>query len=443
MTGGTGISCTGGTYTKLYWRSLSGDALGESDGSGSTTNAAYTEYVFFAGRRVASRSGTGALFYFFADQLGSTRIVTTGNGPGQTPGQLCYDQDYTPYGQEVFTTAQMSRLQTTACPPSYKFTGHERDPETTSGANDTGLDYAFARYYSSRLGRFLSIDPLGGSIGSLQSHNAYAYTGNNPLNHIDPSGMVDCHPEEGCWPLFFGPNNPANGLDFNDITNGALNESDQEIARDIRAQNRFAFTAVAPFFQAWADFLKSIDEENMRLSTPPGGDPPSMTIIIDCSGDGYMSWECIPRGAYAGLLMPGWSPYFSDSDAKLRYLARAIYGRAGAVGDWRFIAGFYGLSIAGASLLNPSALYEAGSGMYTDLGANFATWQTGGLFGSMDAGFAEAFDILANSAPTAFSITGTGAGAFIGVLVSYLFDPPSYSPPWKGAPFVYPSRGRR
>src|SRR5206468_285658 len=54
------------------------------------------------------------------------------------------------------------------------------------------FDYAFARYYSSRLGRFLSTDPLGGSIGSLQSHNAYAYTRNNPLNAIDPSGMNDC-----------------------------------------------------------------------------------------------------------------------------------------------------------------------------------------------------------------------------------------------------------
>jgi hypothetical protein len=29
------------------------------------------------------------------------------------------------------------------------------------------------RYYSSRLGRFLSTDALGGSVGSLQSHNAY------------------------------------------------------------------------------------------------------------------------------------------------------------------------------------------------------------------------------------------------------------------------------
>src|SRR5207245_4339363 len=67
--------------------------------------------------------------------------------------------------------------------------------------SETGLDYAFARYYSSRLGRFLSTDPLGGAIGSLQSHNAYAYTRNNPLNAIDPSGLGDCPDLKiGCMP---------------------------------------------------------------------------------------------------------------------------------------------------------------------------------------------------------------------------------------------------
>jgi RHS repeat-associated protein len=79
------------------------------------------------------------------------------------------------------------RLQATACPPNYRFTGYEYDSET-------GLNYAFARYYSSRLGRFLSADPHHGSIGILQSHNAYAYVVNNPLNAVDPSGLDTCGP---------------------------------------------------------------------------------------------------------------------------------------------------------------------------------------------------------------------------------------------------------
>jgi RHS repeat-associated protein len=176
---GANSDCTGGTFIKLYWRSISGDALAGTDNTGSVTNAAYNEYVFFSGRRIASRNGTGTIFYYFADQIGTIRTITTGNGTGQTPGQLCYDADFTPYGLELPHT---ERLQTTACPPSYKFTGYERDSET-------GLDYAFARYYSSSLNRFYSTDPLGGSIGSLQSHNGYAYVLNNPSNFIDPTGM--------------------------------------------------------------------------------------------------------------------------------------------------------------------------------------------------------------------------------------------------------------
>jgi len=179
---GANSDCTGGTFMKLYWRSTSGDALAETDSTGSTTNVAYNEYVFFSGRRIASRDGTGTIFYYFADQVGSTRTITTGNGTGQTPGQLCYDADFTPYGLEIQHT---EHLQTTACPPNYKFTGYERDSET-------GLDYAFARYYSPSLNRFYSTDPLGGSIGSLQSHNAYAYVLNNPLNFTDPTGLGPC-----------------------------------------------------------------------------------------------------------------------------------------------------------------------------------------------------------------------------------------------------------
>lgn len=181
---GAASDCTGGTVVKLYWRSLAGDALAESDGSGSTTNSASNEYVLFAGRRVGSRNGAGAIFYWFADQLGSTRSITTGNGPGQTSGQLCYDADFTPYGQEI---QHSEHLQTGTCPPNYRFTGYEYDIET-------GLDYAFARYYSPNLGRFSSTDPLGGSIGNLQSHNAYAYVANNPMNLTDPMGLdyIDC-----------------------------------------------------------------------------------------------------------------------------------------------------------------------------------------------------------------------------------------------------------
>jgi YD repeat-containing protein len=45
----SGGSCTGSvTVDMLYWRSTSGDTITETDGSGSTTNSSYNEYIFFA-----------------------------------------------------------------------------------------------------------------------------------------------------------------------------------------------------------------------------------------------------------------------------------------------------------------------------------------------------------------------------------------------------------
>lgn len=50
-------------------------------------------------------------------------------------------------------------------------------------------DFMHARYYNLNLGRFLSVDPVGGSVGSSQSWNRYSYVSNNPIKFIDPMGL--------------------------------------------------------------------------------------------------------------------------------------------------------------------------------------------------------------------------------------------------------------
>jgi RHS repeat-associated protein len=148
----------------LYWRSIAGDAIAETDLSGNTIS----EYVFFAGRRVARLDASANVFYYFTDPLGNTRTIT------DATGHVCYDADFTPYGQEI--------NHANTCPQNYKFTGYERDLET-------GNDYAFARFYNPRLGRFMTPDPLGGGLGDPQSLNRYAYVLNDPANLTDPSGL--------------------------------------------------------------------------------------------------------------------------------------------------------------------------------------------------------------------------------------------------------------
>ncbi len=139
--------------------------IAETDLNGNTTN----EYVFFAGRRISRIDASGNVFFYYADHLGTTRTVT--NGTGTT----CYDADFTPYGQEM--------VHTNTCPQNYKFTGYERDAES-------GNDYAMARFYNPRLGRFMSGDLLAGDSAGPQSLNRYGYVLNSPTALIDPSGML-------------------------------------------------------------------------------------------------------------------------------------------------------------------------------------------------------------------------------------------------------------
>ena len=60
----------------------------------------------------------------------------------------------------------------------YSFSAKERDVET-------GLSYFGARYYSSDLSIWLSVDPMSGKYPSMSS---YVYCANNPVKLADPEG---------------------------------------------------------------------------------------------------------------------------------------------------------------------------------------------------------------------------------------------------------------
>jgi|GEM_PF-5189392 len=69
----------------------------------------------------------------------------------------------------------------------YGFTGREYE-------TNTGLYYYRARYYNPAIGRFLQPDP----IGYYDSLNLYQYCGNNPVNWIDPWGLLPTmRPDDG------------------------------------------------------------------------------------------------------------------------------------------------------------------------------------------------------------------------------------------------------
>ncbi|ERJ11048.1 RHS repeat-associated core domain-containing protein, partial [Haloplasma contractile] len=63
----------------------------------------------------------------------------------------------------------------------YRYRGYRFDEET-------GWYYLNSRYYNPEWGRFINQDGILGQTGDLLGHNLYAYTQNNPVMMVDPSG---------------------------------------------------------------------------------------------------------------------------------------------------------------------------------------------------------------------------------------------------------------
>jgi RHS repeat-associated protein len=75
-----------------------------------------------------------------------------------------------------------------------QFTAHERDAAALGGGDLAMPDYMHARYYEMSLGRFLSVDPIGGKPRRPASFNRYVYAWNNPLRLVDPDGREPLDP---------------------------------------------------------------------------------------------------------------------------------------------------------------------------------------------------------------------------------------------------------
>ena len=114
---------------------------------------------------VFSRTTGAGTQSLISDGLGTTLALLDAAGAEQT--RYTYD----PFGAVTRGGAASGNATT--------FTGREDD--------GTGLLYYRARYYSPRLQRFISGDPIGFAGGDT---NLYAYVGNSPLNHTDPSGLI-------------------------------------------------------------------------------------------------------------------------------------------------------------------------------------------------------------------------------------------------------------
>ena len=122
---------------------------------------------------------TAELTYFFhPDHLGSASWITDLNG------QPVQHLQYKPFGGDYIDQQD----PTTDYAERFRFTGKERDAET-------GFDYFGARYYSSSVGIWLSVDPMSDKYPSL---SPYVYCADNPMRLVDIEGQewVNAHSEK-------------------------------------------------------------------------------------------------------------------------------------------------------------------------------------------------------------------------------------------------------
>ncbi|HEY6249577.1 MAG TPA: RHS repeat-associated core domain-containing protein [Candidatus Angelobacter sp.] len=142
-------------------------------------NGSLSKEYIYSGSKLLATLSSGSTTYHHPDHL-SNRAET------DSSGGVLRSYGHAPFGESWYETGTADK---------WKFTTYERDAES-------GLDYAQFRYYGSGQGRFLSADLMGGNPQVPQSLNRYNYSRNDPVNLIDPSGlMVICsqwqHSDDG------------------------------------------------------------------------------------------------------------------------------------------------------------------------------------------------------------------------------------------------------
>ncbi|HEX2161973.1 MAG TPA: RHS repeat-associated core domain-containing protein [Thermoleophilaceae bacterium] len=120
------------------------------------------------GTLISQRASGGVRHYYLSDGLGSIVGLT------DSTGALTRSYKYDPYG--------LIRATTGSTPNPFKFTGQYHEAQGN-------LYKIGARYYAPTLGRWTQQDPLD-QVGDLRDGNRYVYAGADPINRIDPTGLL-------------------------------------------------------------------------------------------------------------------------------------------------------------------------------------------------------------------------------------------------------------
>ena len=134
-------------------------------------------YYIYGNGLIAQTDGAGANpRYYHFDAIGSTVALT------DTTQNITDSYAYDPFGNEAGKAG--------STPNSFRYVGQFGVRQSVAG-----MHYMRARHYLPEVGRFISRDKVWGDSTMSQTLNLFAYSNNNPVNAIDPSGLT---PELDC-----------------------------------------------------------------------------------------------------------------------------------------------------------------------------------------------------------------------------------------------------
>jgi RHS repeat-associated protein len=181
---GQRVQTTANSLTRTMVYDIFGQDVADYTGTGGGTLE--TENIYRGGQLLARyNAGTSSLTYVLTDVQGSARTIMNNSGGSSS---VIARHDYLPFGEEI---ASGVGLRSSA--QGYGGTDYNRLKYALTERDDvTGLDHTWWRKLESLSGRWTSPDPYNGSfdLGDPQSINRYSYTRSDPVNLIDPTGLL-------------------------------------------------------------------------------------------------------------------------------------------------------------------------------------------------------------------------------------------------------------
>ncbi len=279
-----------------YVYDASGNRVLESSPSGSTLYLGETEVTTDAAGAVIRASRTYA-------QVGAPSVIRTANNGSTTGHQLTVLlSDHLGTADTAVSLSSGQAVTRRAFKPYGEIRGTKPAvwPNKRSylgvGIDDsaTGLTHIGAREYDQASGRFLSADPVIDIADPLQM-NGYAYSGNSPVTHSDPTGLF-C---DGCsannpdtvWTPDNGPGCTTSACYDNDgnfeySTSGSKRKDEQNSGNLAAADYRCGFPGCSKIGQT--GYGKSVDDyinKNMPYHAPV----PSVTVWD------VVAWAALPE----------------------------------------------------------------------------------------------------------------------------------------------------